>query len=208
LVRIHQIAKSPSQQRLHRLQLVGSLTATDTRHSFRGRAVQIDGGTTKRTKPEHRAFKVRQTAPLPGRAALAIGLVALSAGLQHMTLHARPRERRRPLEAPCNWAPALLSPLVVATHFPSSLFQLLHRPLCALCTLHGLTTRLISHWASGTFAHSQPVHFHHSGPPGTPDRPEGAGEVVLRQCGGDSSWHRHTSLSCTHAARPGDAAFS
>jgi hypothetical protein len=30
----------------------GSLTATDTRHSFHGRAVQIDGGTTKRTKPE------------------------------------------------------------------------------------------------------------------------------------------------------------
>jgi hypothetical protein len=87
-----------------------------------------------------------------------------------MTLHARPSEGRRRLEATCNWASALLSPLVVATCFPSSLFQLLHRPLC---TRHGLTTRFISHWASGTFAHSQPVHLHHSGPPRMPDREVG-----------------------------------
>jgi hypothetical protein len=35
-----------------------------------------------------------------------------------MTLHARPRERRRRLEAPCNWAPALLSPLSCGHTFP------------------------------------------------------------------------------------------
>lgn len=91
-MRIHYIAKSPSVAPLApSAPSAGSLTATDTRHSFRGRAVQIDGGTNKRTKPECRAFRVRQTVPLPGRAAGAIGLVALSAGLQSQAILVRRR---------------------------------------------------------------------------------------------------------------------
>jgi hypothetical protein len=46
---------------------------------------QIDGGVTRRANPERCASRAKQTAPLPRRAAFAIGLVALSAGLQVLT---------------------------------------------------------------------------------------------------------------------------
>jgi len=103
-------------------------------------------------------------------------------------------------EAPgglCNWGLPLFS-------FPWLWPHVSRRHFCDCSTdpsapwAHGTAWRRGS-FPTGphTFAHSQPVHLHHSGPPGMPNRPEGAGEIVLRQCGWDSSWHRHTSLSCT-----------
>jgi len=63
--------------------LVGLPTATNARCGFGGRAVKLtaasqDGPNPSAARSESRA---RQTAPLPKQAALAIGLVALSAGL-------------------------------------------------------------------------------------------------------------------------------
>lgn len=64
--------------------LVGLPTATNARCSFGGHAVKLtvapqDWANPSAARSESRA---RQTALLPGRAALAIGLVALSAGLR------------------------------------------------------------------------------------------------------------------------------
>jgi len=109
------------------------------------------------------------------------------------TLHARPRERRRHLEAPLQLGHPLFSfpwlwPHVSCRHLLS----------CSTDPLRPVHTARPDDAADfslglGRIAHSQPVHLHHSGPPGVPDRPGGAGEVVLRQCGRDSSWHRHAS---------------
>ena len=122
---------------------------------------QIDGGVTRRANPERCASRTKQTAPLPGRAAFAIGLVALSAGLQvstpslsqaslpvripHMALLSNaPQRSGAPAITPLSFS------LACGCAFPSSLFSPAPVSPCASRTRHGLTTRHFSHWPHRT----------------------------------------------------------
>ena len=124
---------------------------------------QIDSGVTRRANPERCASRAKQTAPLPGRAAFAIGLVALPAGLQvstpslsqislpvgipspHMALLSNaPQRSGVPAIGPLSFS------LACGCALPSSLFSPAPVSPCASRTRYSLTTRYCSHWLRRT----------------------------------------------------------
>jgi hypothetical protein len=119
---------------------------------------QIDGGVARRAKPERHTVRSRQTAPLLGRAAPAIGPVALSAHLQSHAILIRRRSglAKRPAQTG-----ASTRHVCAARHDDAAFVSLasLHTlsPPTSPCTRHGDAAFVSLVWLHTPFPPSPPL---------------------------------------------------